>query len=213
MVRRVAAEPADDDAGVDAHLVQADRARPRAAGVEIGDQRQRGRNVERFADAHERPRREQLLVGCHMAGRPCHRRPDEQAAGDDVAPAEPVRQISADRAEKGVDPFEEREDLAPVRFEADVGDVLHHRELHRRQHLAIEVVQQRDGHEQRDDEPRIAGAGERGHAGNKIHRRETSARPTVRLKPDTTYLCARQPAQGCPNRPASRAASARRQLT
>ena len=40
----------------------------------------------------------------------------------------------------------------------DAGDVRHHGVLHRRQHLPVEVVQQRDRHEQDDDQPRRAGA-------------------------------------------------------
>ena len=34
-----------------------------------------------------------------------------------------------------------------------LGNVLHDGELHRREHLAVEVVQQRDRHEQGDDQP------------------------------------------------------------
>ena len=42
--------------------MEPDRARPRGAGVEVGDQRQRRRHVERLADAHQRAGREQQLV-------------------------------------------------------------------------------------------------------------------------------------------------------
>ena len=94
MVRRIAAEPADDDPDVDPHLMETDRTRSRGPGVEVGDQRERGGNVERLADPHEGPRHEQLLVGGDVSGRPGHQRPHEQAPGDDVPAAVPVRQIS-----------------------------------------------------------------------------------------------------------------------
>ena len=45
----------------------------------IRDQRQRGGNVKRLADAHQRPRREQFLEGRDVPGPPSDRRPDEQA--------------------------------------------------------------------------------------------------------------------------------------
>ena len=177
VVGGVAAEAADDDAAIDAHLVKADRARTRRTRVEVRDQRERRRNVERLADSHQRASGQQLLVAGDVSGRPGDQRPDEQAAGDDVAAAVAIREIAADRAEERVDPFEQRENRAPVRLEPDVGDVAHHRELHRREHLSIEIVEERDRHQQRDDEPGVAAGrmrrGDFGHSVARLERRRS----------------------------------------
>jgi len=55
-IRRVAREATEDDADVDAHLMEPDGARAGRPEVEVGDQRQGRRDVERLADAHERAR-------------------------------------------------------------------------------------------------------------------------------------------------------------
>ena len=123
--------------------------------MKIRNQRQRRRNVEGFANPHQRARREQLLVGGDMSSRPRDQRPYEQAAGDDVPAAVPVGEISTNRTETCVHPLEEREDRAPAGLASDIGDVAHHRELHRREHLTIEVIQERDGNEERDDDPGV----------------------------------------------------------
>ena len=162
VIGRIAAEAADDDADVDSHLMETDGAGSRVSGVKVRDERQRRGNVEGLADAHERARPQELLVSRDVPGRPGDGRPHQQAAGDDVAAAVAVGDVAADRAEKRIDPLEQREDGAPVGLEPDVGDVAHHRELHRREHLPIEVVEQRDRHEQRDDHPRVPVHGRRG---------------------------------------------------
>jgi hypothetical protein len=48
------------------------------------------------------------------------------------------------------------EHASPVRIVLDVRDVVHHGKLHRREHLAVEVVEQRDGREQGNDQPGAA---------------------------------------------------------
>ena len=75
VIGHIAAEAADNDPGIDAHLMQADRARPRRPNVKIRDQRERRRNVKRLADSHQRTRREKLLVGHDLPRQPRHERP------------------------------------------------------------------------------------------------------------------------------------------
>jgi hypothetical protein len=155
----VAGEAADDDATIDADLVQSDGAGAGVAGVEIRDEGEGGGDVEGFAHAHEGARPEEAVVGGDVAGGPGDGGPDEEAGADDAAFAETVGEPAADGAEDGVDPLELAEHESPVGLGADAGDVVHHRELHGGDHLAVEVVEQRDGDEQGDDEP--AGAGGR----------------------------------------------------
>ena len=113
VIGHIAAEAADDDADVDPHLVQADGAGSRVPGVKVRDERQRRGNVEGLADPHERARPQQLLVGRDVPGRPGDGRPDEQAAGDDVAAAVAVGDVAADRAQERVDPLEQRRGSRP----------------------------------------------------------------------------------------------------
>ena len=75
----VTPETANHHPAINAHLVNADSARTRRAGVKIRDQGQRRRDVKRLADAHQRSRPEQTGVAVHMAGPPRDRRPDEEA--------------------------------------------------------------------------------------------------------------------------------------
>ena len=157
-VRDVPAEPANDDTSINGCLMDAHRARTSAESVVVGDERKCGGDVTRLADPHQRARPEQAVIGSDVAGRPGDRRPDKQARADGVAPAEPVGEVSADWTQKGVDPLELGEHVAPVRINANARDVGHHGELHRRKHLAVEVVEQRDREEQGHDEPRGAGA-------------------------------------------------------
>ena len=98
-----------------------------------------------------------------MAGPPRHEGPHEEARANRVAATEAVGDVAADGAEDGVNPLELAEHHAPVRVGGDAGDVAHHGVFHRRHHLPVEVVEQRDGKEQRDDEPGGAGGGGGGH--------------------------------------------------
>src|SRR5258708_11027497 len=92
----------------------------------------------------------------YATGPPGPGRPDEQAAANRPAPAEPIRDIAADRAEECVDPLELPEHEAPALLTSDAWNVPHYRGFHRRQHLAVEIVQERDGHQKNDHEPRRA---------------------------------------------------------
>ena len=160
VIGHVAGEAAEDNARVDARLVDAHRPRPRRAGVEIGDERERGRNVEGLADAHDRAGGDERLERFDVAGDPRDGRPDKEACHDDEPAARAIGHVAAQRAQDRVDPLERPEHDAPVGPGGDVGDVGHDRRLHRREHLPVEVIQERHRHEQRDDDP-----GQAAHAG------------------------------------------------
>jgi len=140
-VGHITAEAADNHAAVNGHLVQPDGAGASAACVVIRDERQRRRHVERFTDAHERAGHEQLVEACYVPGPPGHRRPHKQACADRETPAEPVGEVAADGAQERIHPLELPEHEAPVLLGADGRNIRHHGIFHRREHLAVEVVE------------------------------------------------------------------------
>jgi ATP-dependent Clp protease ATP-binding subunit ClpC len=81
----------------------------------------------------------------------------EEAATNRESPPEPIGHPTAHRTQEGVDPLELPEHPSPVRIGSDVRNVGHDGTLHRRQHLSVEVVQQRDRREEAHGEPSPAG--------------------------------------------------------
>ena len=124
VVRRIghiAGEAAENDADVNAHLMQADGARARRPVMEIGDQRERRRDVKRLADAHDRAGGDEFIETSSHAPSTKSRRPDEEARRDDVPAAETIRDVAADRTQDRIDPLERAEHQAPVGLGRDVG--------------------------------------------------------------------------------------------
>ena len=154
-----ARKAADHHAAVDARLMHAHRPRASAAGVVVRDHCECSRDIKSLAHAHRRACPKQLLIATHLPGVPGDGRPHDEAARDGVFATEAIRDVATDGAEEGVHPFELPEHVTPVRLTADARDVLHHADLHRGDHLPVEVVQQRYGKEQRDDSPRVAARG------------------------------------------------------
>ena len=107
----------------------------------VGNQRKGGRDIKSLADSHQRSRHQQSFVGRYMPGRPGHQRPGQQAPANSHPPPEAVCDVSSNRAQKGINPFELTEHPAPIRIIPDVKDVAHHRSLHRGEHLPIEIVE------------------------------------------------------------------------
>ena len=64
-----------------------------------------------------------------------------------------IGEIAAERAEKGVDPLKEGENLSPVRLQFDPWDIQHHGGFHGGQHLSVEIIEQGDRDEEPDDKP------------------------------------------------------------
>ena len=150
--------------------MQPDGPRPRRTDVVIRDEGQRRRDVERLANSHQRTHPEQLVVGGNLSRPPRHRRPHEQATANGVAPTKAVGDVAAQGTEKSIHPLELTEHQPPQGFSVlgltKAGDVRHDRRLHRGQHLAIEIIQQGDRHQQNHDQPRRAAnscGGERTH--------------------------------------------------
>ena len=129
----------------------------RAAGVKIRDQRQRGRNVERLADAHQRSQGEHLRIGLGMTGRPGHRRPDEQTADDHPAAVELVGQESAHRTQERIYPHEDGHERPKILVVGDARDVGTDVGTDGGDHLPVEIIQQGHRPEQRHHDPRIGG--------------------------------------------------------
>ena len=121
MIGHMTREATQDDPGVDPHLMNPDGSRLSRPSVEIGDERQGGRDVEGFADSHQGPSGHKARVRGHEAGGPGDRRPEEQARDDHEATAEPVGDVAADRAEERIDPLERAQHEAPVFPGRDVG--------------------------------------------------------------------------------------------
>ena len=67
------------------------------AAVKIGDQGEGSGDVKGLADAHEGASGEKLFIGVHVAGGPGDGRPDEEAAGNDMAAAETIGDVAANR--------------------------------------------------------------------------------------------------------------------
>jgi hypothetical protein len=129
------------------------------ADVVLRDQRQRRRNVERLADPHQRPRDHEFVERRHMPGPPGDQRPDEKTAADDPAPAEAVGDVSTKWTQDRVRPLEATQHQTPVGPVRNGRNVADHRGLHRGEHLPVEIVEHRDRHQQRDDEPGVAQRG------------------------------------------------------
>ena len=93
---------------IEAALVNARRQRPRSFAVRFDDQRQRRRQVQCLAYAHQRPRRQQLRnIGC-IGRHPGDRAPDHQAQNDHAHAPDAVGKIAGKWAEQPVDPQEHR---------------------------------------------------------------------------------------------------------
>ena len=162
VVGNVTAEAAQDHARVDRRLMHTHRAASRGARVVIRDQCQRGGYVEGLAETHQRARPQQLVVAGGVAREPCHHRPGGQASDDGHAAPQAIGDQSSQRTQERVHPLELPQHEAPVRVGLHACHILHHRELHRGEHLAIEVVQQRHRPQQRHGHPgKASGAGKR----------------------------------------------------
>ncbi len=137
--------------------MNAHRPRARLTRMKIRDQRQGGRDVERFADAHERPAGKHLGISGAMAGRPRHRRPDEQAADDRPAAIEFVRDETPHRAQERVHPHEDGHERAEILIVGDAGNIGANRGADSGDHLPVEVIEHRHRPEQGDDCPGVGG--------------------------------------------------------
>src|SRR5207247_1070598 len=126
-------------------VMDAHRSRAGCPAVEFGNQRQSARNVKCLTYPHQRPCDQEFMKCMRVSCHPSDRRPDKKAPDNDTAPAESIGNVSAERTEQSIDPLKPGQQKSPVRFLADAGDIMHDRELHRGQHLAIQVVQQRNG--------------------------------------------------------------------
>src|ERR1035438_2200568 len=83
--------------------------------VIIGNQRERGGNITRFTDAHERAGEEQLIEGFRVAGEPHDERPDKQTGDNDPAAPRAVGEKTGERTEQTVNPEEHRREQTELR--------------------------------------------------------------------------------------------------
>src|SRR5512146_314814 len=95
------------------------------------------------------------MKGADVSGPPRDDGPNEKAGAYDMSSAQAVGEITPERAENRVGPLETAEDQAPIRPVGDARDVSNHGGLHRGEHLAVQVVEQRDRKEQGDHEPGV----------------------------------------------------------
>jgi hypothetical protein len=73
--------------------------------------------------------------------------PHSEAGDDHPAPVEPIGDETSDRAQARIDPHEDAHDLPEMLIGGDAGEIAHDGYLHRREQLAVEVIEQRDGPE------------------------------------------------------------------
>ncbi len=90
-----------------------------------------------------------------MARPPSDRRPKKQTQRDDVFFTHTVRDESSEWTENGIGPFEARENHSPVGFVGDIRDIGSDGGLHGRQHLPVQIVENRDWKKKGDYEPAI----------------------------------------------------------
>ena len=122
-------------------------------GVVIGDKSQGCGNIEGLANTHEGSCGEEFSIRVDMPGPPGDRRPGKEATADGDPSAEPIGNPTAYRAQEGIHPLELPQHPPPVGLRTDVGNVGHHRAFHRREHLAVEIIEQGNGREQAHGEP------------------------------------------------------------
>ena len=119
----------------------------------VSNQREGRWNIKCLAHAHERAGMHEFTETLHMTSPPGNGGPCEKAPTDGPSSAEAIRQISSNGAQKGIDPFELAQHFAPIFLGANVRQVLHDGKFHGRQHLTVQVVQQRYWGQQGDNKP------------------------------------------------------------
>ena len=146
-----AAHSAERHARVDAAHVNARGQRPRAAAMIVRDQRERGGDVARLADPHERAGPDKLLIRLRKRRGPRDERPHAEADENDATAAEAIRAPAAHRTQHAIDEEEDHRECAEI--------IVTHRDRrfdripHRGEHDAVEVIQAAHDPEQCDHEP------------------------------------------------------------
>ena len=148
-------EPAERLPDVQAGHVDADSQRSRGALMIVGDEREAGGDVQRLAHTHDRPQHVQRVEVVRVAHPERDDGPDAEAGRDQPLPVDAVRDQPCDRAHQPVDPQEHGHQPAEVLRALQPADVAHHRGLHRGEHLPVEIVEQGDAPEKRDDQPGV----------------------------------------------------------
>ena len=174
MIRRPAAVPAAErDAGELRAGVNGERARAGCAGVQRGDDAERGRHVERLRDSHhESPEKQRADGAAHSGGERCEA-PERQAGEDEAIARVEIGEAAGEGHGDRIHPEKNGADQA----ELDVGEVefvFENRE-EGEDYLAIDVVDDVGEPEQTDGQPGEARR-DRGHGICTISFEESSRR-------------------------------------